>query len=203
VRTDLRLDHVLASAAIPIVFPAIKLEDGFYGDGSVRQTAPLAPAIHLGARRLIAISMRVPPEPIGPSVPIGDYPAAAEVVSLLFNAVFLDSIDADAERLDRVNQLVAALPSGSNAPAGLRKVELLLLRPSRDLGLLAKGHETKLPYLVRMVVQGMGGRRARASDLVSYLSFEPSYTETLMDLGYSDASGQWPRIEEFLTGGES
>ena len=123
-------------------------------------------------------------------------------MSLLFNAVFLDSIDADAERLDRVNQLVAALPSDYAAPAGLRKVDLLLLRPSRDLGLLAKGHETKLPSLVRLVVQGMGGRRARGSDLVSYLMFEPSYTETLMDLGYSDASAQWPRIEEFIAGCE-
>ncbi|UCG88742.1 MAG: patatin-like phospholipase family protein [Gemmatimonadota bacterium] len=198
VRTELRLDHVLASAAIPIVFAAVKLEDGFYGDGSVRQTAPLAPAIHLGARRLIAISMRMPRGPVAPSVPIGDYPAAAEVVSLLFNAVFLDSIDADAERLERVNQLVAALPAGQASPGGLRKVDLLLLRPSRDLGALAKGHETKLPSLVRFAVQGMGGRRARGSDLVSYLMFEPSYTETLMDLGYSDASAQWPRIEEFV-----
>jgi NTE family protein len=202
VRTELRLDHVLASAAIPIVFAAVKLEDGFYGDGSVRQTAPLAPAIHLGARKLIAVSMRMPREPAAPSVPIGDYPAAAEVVSLLFNAVFLDSIDADAERMDRINQLVAALPPSQASPAGLRKVDLLLLRPSRDLGLLAHGYETKLPSLVRLAVQGMGGRRARGSDMISYLMFEPSYTETLMDLGYSDASAQWPRIEEFLAGCE-
>ena len=202
VRADLRLDHVLASAAIPIVFPAIKLEDGFYGDGSIRQTAPLAPAIHLGARKLIAISMRVPRGPVAPSIPIGEYPASAEVVSLLFNAVFLDSIDADAERLDRVNQLVAALPHGHTVPSGLRKVDLLLLRPSRDLGLLAKGYETKLPLLVRFVVQATGGLRERGSDLVSYLMFQPAYTETLMDLGYSDASAQWPRIEEFLAGCE-
>jgi NTE family protein len=203
VRTELRLDHVLASASIPIVFAAVKLEDGFYGDGSVRQTAPLAPAIHLGARKLIAVSLRMPRGPVTASAPIGDYPAAAEVVSLLFNAVFLDSIDADAERLDRVNQLVAALPPVKAAPAGMRKIDLLLLRPSRDLGLLAHGYETKLPSLVRFVVRGMGGRRTRGSDMVSYLMFEPSYTETLMDLGYSDASAQWPRIEEFLAGCES
>ena len=198
VRTDLRLDHILASAAIPIVFPAIKLADGFYGDGSVRQTAPLAPAIHLGARKLIAISMRMPRGPVWPSVPIGDYPAAAEVVSLLFNSVFLDSIDADAERLERVNQLVAALPAGYDPPTGLRAVDLLLLRPSRDIGELAKGYENNLPPFVRFVVRGLGGRRARASDLVSYLLFEPAFTETLMDLGYSDASAQWPEIERFI-----
>jgi NTE family protein len=203
IRVELQLDHVLASASIPIVFPAVKLGDGFYGDGSVRQTAPLAPAIHLGARKLIAISMRVPRGKTTPSAPRGDYPAAAEVVSLLFNAVFLDAIDADAERMDRVNQLVAALPAGLAIPGGLRKVDLLLLRPSRDLGLLAQGHETKLPSLVRFIVQGMGGRRTRGSDLVSYLLFEPAYTETLMDLGYSDAIAQWPRIEEFVAGCES
>ncbi|UCD23379.1 MAG: patatin-like phospholipase family protein [Gemmatimonadota bacterium] len=198
VRTELRLDHVLASAAIPIVFAAVKLEDGFYGDGSVRQTAPLAPAIHLGARKLIAISMKTQRDPVWPSVPIGDYPATAEVISLLLNAVFLDSIDADSERLERVNQLVAVLPQGYATPQGLRRVDLLLLRPSRDLGLLAKGYEPKLPSLVRFVVRGMGGRRERGYDLVSYLMFDPAYTETLMDLGYSDAAAQWPRIEQFL-----
>ncbi len=197
-RTELGLDHIMASAAIPIVFPAVKLEDGFYGDGSVRQTAPLAPAIHLGARRIIAISMRMPRGIVGPSVPIGDYPAAAEVVSLLFNAVFLDSLDADAERLRRVNRLVAALPKDHEPPGGLRAVDLLLLRPSRDLGLLARGFEAKLPRMIRFVVQGLGGKRARASDLVSYLLFEPAYTETLMDLGYSDAVSQWPEIEQFV-----
>lgn len=198
VRAELDLDHVMASAAIPILFPAVKLEDGFYGDGSVRQTAPLAPAIHLGARRIIAISMRMPRGTVGPSVPIGDYPAAAEVVALLFNAVFLDSLDADAERLQRVNELVAALPQDREPPAGLRTVDLLLLRPSRDIGMLARGFELKLPRMVRFVVRGLGGSRARASDLVSYLLFEPAYTEMLMDLGYSDAMSQWPEIEQFF-----
>ncbi len=198
VRTELALDHIMASAAIPLVFSAVKLVDGFYGDGSVRQTAPLAPAIHLGARKIIAISMRKSPEPMGPSVPIGDYPATAEVVSLLFNAVFLDSLDADAERLSRINRLVAALPQDREPVAGLRSVDLLLLRPSRDLGQLASGMESRLPRMVRFVVQSLGGRRAGASDLVSYLLFEPTYTETLMDLGYSDAISQWAEIEQFF-----
>jgi NTE family protein len=197
-RVELGLQHVMASAAIPLVFSAIKLTDGFYGDGSVRQTAPLAPAIHLGARRIIAISMRKSPGIVAPSVPIGDYPATAEVVSLLFNAIFLDSLDADAERLQRINRLLAALPRDCEPPAGLRSVDLLLLRPSRDLGMLAGGLESKLPRMVRLVVRSLGARRAGASDLVSYLLFEPDYTETLMDLGYSDALSQWPAIEQFI-----
>jgi len=198
VKTELRFDHVMASAAIPIVFPAVKLEDGFYGDGSVRQIAPLAPAVHLGAGKLIAISMRAPRQPWAPSVPIGDYPAAAEVMSLLLNSIFLDYLDVDVERLERVNELVAALPPGHVTPTGLRRVDALLLRPSRDLGQLAQGLEVKLPRAVRMVVEGIGGRRQRASDLLSYLLFEPEYTEALMDLGYSDARNRWPEIEAFI-----
>ena len=198
VRAPITVDHVIASASIPIIFPAVRLPDGFYGDGSVRQTAPLAPAIHLGARRIITISMRKRPTLRGPSVPIGDYPTAAEVMSLLFNSVFLDTLDADAERLDRINQLVAQLPPDRAGAVGLREVDLLLLRPSRDLGALAKGHEMRLPRLVRYVVQGIGGQRQRASDLLSYLMFEPTYTEVLMDLGYSDALAQWSAIEQFI-----
>jgi NTE family protein len=201
-RTDIQLDHVIASAAIPIVFPAVKLEDGFYGDGSVRQTAPLAPAVHLGADRIIAISMRAARQSYAPSVPIGDYPAVAEVMSLLLNSVFLDHLDVDVERLERVNELIASLNPGQAAPHGFREVDMLLLRPSRDLGLLAEGHGSRLPWMVRMVVQGIGGRRRRASDLLSYLMFEPEYTEALMELGYSDVGQQWPRIEEFLAGGD-
>ncbi len=198
VKTEIRFDHVMASAAIPIIFPAVKLEDGFYGDGSVRQIAPLAPAVHLGAGKLIAISMRAPRQRWAPSVPVGDYPAAAEVMSLLLNSVFLDYLDVDVERLERVNELVAGLPPGHTTPTRLRKVNALLLRPSRDLGQLARGLEVKLPRAVRLVVEGIGGRRQRASDLLSYLLFEPEYTEALMDLGYSDAQDRWAAIEAFL-----
>ena len=201
VRSQITLDHVIASASIPIVFPAVKLSDGFYGDGSVRQTAPLAPAIHMGARRIIAVSMRTQRGPVAPAVPVGDYPTVAEVMALLFNAIFLDALDADAERLHRINQLLETVP-GDGPSQGLRPVELLLLRPSRDLGALAKGHVTELPPLVRFVVQGLGGRRRRASDLLSYLLFEPRYTEKLMELGYTDAETQWERIEKFLAAAE-
>ena len=200
VKTHIRFDHVMASAAIPIIFPAVKLEDGFYGDGSVRQIAPLAPAVHLGAGRLLAISMRAPTQPWVPSIPIGDYPAAAEVMSLLLNSIFLDYLDVDVERLERVNELIAVLPDTNGNPTGLRRLDALLLRPSRDLGVLAQGLEVKLPRFVRLVVEGIGGRRQRASDLLSYLLFEPEYTEALMDLGYSDVQDRWPAIEAFLTG---
>ncbi len=199
VRDPITLDHVMASASIPIIFPAVKLRSGFYGDGSIRRTAPLAPAIHLGAGRLLAISMRSPLPIEGPSVPMGDYPAAAEVMQTLFHSIFLDALDADAERLERLNQILALVPQEQPLPAGLRRVSLFVIRPSRDLGNLARGLDTSLPPLIRFALRSVGGERKRASGLLSYLLFQPEYTDLLMELGYTDAIAHWDEIEQFLS----
>jgi len=202
VRDRLTLRHVLASAALPILFPAVRIGDGYYGDGSVRQTAPLAPAIHLGAQAILVVTQRGAPEPGGSAPPRREYPALAEVIGLLLHAIFLDALEADAERLERVNRLLARLPDGAG-PEGLRPVKLLLLRPSRDLGALALGSGAKLPPLIRWLARGMGGDRATAVDFLSYLLFDPAYTSALIELGYADARADWARVEEFLatTGG--
>ncbi len=197
VRTPITVGHLMASAAIPIVFPAVKLDGAFYGDGSVRQTAPLAPAIHLGARRIIGIAMRARTEPTV-SVQAHEYPVAAEVFGLLFHSVFLDSLDADVERLERINALLRTLPQGATVPEGMRTVDLLLFRPSRDLGELARGCSVELPRLVRFVVSSMGGSRASSADFLSYLMFQPEYTSLLMELGYDDAMRRADAIDEFL-----
>jgi len=200
VRSRLTLDHVVASAALPILFPAVRIGDGFYGDGSLRQTAPLAPAIHLGARAILVVTQRSDPErpPSPPPAPAPrEYPALAEVIGLLLHAIFLDALEADAERLERVNRLVTALPEAQR-PDGLRPVRLLMLRPSRNLGGLAAGCGVKLPPLVRWLVRGMGGQRATAVDFLSYLLFDPAYTNALIELGYDDVRAQWPLIERFL-----
>jgi NTE family protein len=202
VKTRLTVDHVMASAAIPILFPAVRIGDQFYGDGSVRQTAPLAPAIHLGARALLVITTRPDPQSTPPRVPSGarEYPSVAEVIGLLLHAVFMDGPDADAERLERINQLLDTCPGGASGPDGLRPVRLLLLRPSRDVGALAVAQRVRLPRLVSWVVRGMGGHRAAGADFLSYLLFDPVYTTALIELGYADAKRQWPRIERFLSG---
>lgn len=196
-RTKITIGHLMASAAIPIVFPAVKLGDAFYGDGSVRQTAPLAPAIHLGARRIIGIAMRATAVTEA-CAPREQYPVAAEVFGMLFHSVFLDSLDADAERLELINALVRAASDPAAVPGGMRPVDLLLLRPSRDLGDLAKGCTVELPRLVQLVVSSVGGERARSSDFLSYLMFQPDYTGLLMELGYEDAMGRAGEIDEFL-----
>jgi NTE family protein len=202
VRCRLTADHVMASAALPILFPAVRIGDAFYGDGSVRQTAPLAPAIHLGARAILVVTQRSEDERT--AAPAGrDYPTAAEVTGLLLHAIFLDALEADVERLERVNRLLARLSSGpgSGAPAaaeGMRPVSLLLLRPSRNLGSLAAGSGARLPPLMRWVVRAMGGQRESAVDFLSYLLFDPAYSTALIELGYADAHAQWGAIERFL-----
>jgi len=200
VRARLTLDHVLASAAIPILFPAVRLDSEFFGDGSVRQTAPLAPAIHLGARRVLAVGMAARRAPSRALPPAGAYPSAAEVMGLLLHSIFLDALEADAERIVRVNRLLAELPAERPAPDGLRPVELLLLRPSRDLGALAAGHSSRLPPTMRWVYRGLGGQHEGALDFLSYLLFDPAYTSQLIELGYADVRAQWPAIGAFLAG---
>lgn len=198
VRAELSIEHVMASSAIPIVFPAVRLDHAFYGDGSVRQTAPLAPAVHLGARKILAIAMRGPRQRREEAAePIGDYPAAVQVFGLLLHSVFLDSLDADAERLERINHLLhGMLPD--RRPSDLVPVDLEVVRPSRDLGAMARGMDVKLPRLVEFALRTMGGRRVQASDFLSYLLFEPEYTGHVMELGYHDARQQWGEIEKFL-----
>ncbi len=198
VRARLTLDHLMASAALPILFPAVRIGDAFYGDGSLRQTAPLAPAIHLGARAILVITQRSEPELAPRPMPTQrQYPTVAEVIGLLLHAIFLDALDADAERVDRINRTLARLPAGA-MPDELRPVRLLMLRPSRDLGLLAPESGARLPPAIRWVVRRMGGDRATAVDFLSYLLFDPAYTSALVELGYADGRANWPRIEEFL-----
>jgi NTE family protein len=199
VRTRIDVRHLMASASIPLVFPAVKLDDGFYGDGSVRQTAPLAPAIHLGATRIIGVAMRARTTPAPRAAPTDQYPVAAEVFGLLLHSVFLDTLDADAERLERINALLSALPDPTVGPGDMRPVDLLLLRPSRDLGDLVRDRAVRLPRMVQLLVSSIGGERTRSSDLLSYLMFQPEYIGVLMELGYDDTRKRMPEVEAFLS----
>jgi NTE family protein len=197
VRTTLTVDHVLASSAIPVLFPAVRLGAAFYGDGSVRQTAPLAPAIHLGARVLVAIAMRPRRSGAGRSAP-PEYPSAAHTLGVVLDSIFLESLDADAERLERINGLLAGRPRESIPADGLRTVQLLMLHPSQDLGALASGLTDTLPRSLRLIVESLGGHRIAASDFLSYVLFEPEYTSRLMELGYRDVERDWPQIAAFM-----
>jgi NTE family protein len=199
VRSVITVDHLLASAAIPLVFPAVRLGVAFYGDGSVRQTAPLSPAIHLGARRILAVAMRAREPAVACAPDDADYPLAAEVFGLLLHSVFIDSLDADVERLRRINSLLHAVPA-EHAPEGVRPIDLFVLRPSRDLGELARGCRASLPPLLQLAVRSIGGERAKSADFQSYLMFQPEYTGRLIELGYRDAKQRATGIVQFLHG---
>lgn len=192
----LTLQHVMASSAIPLIFPAVEIAERFYGDGSVRQTTPLSPAIHLGADRLLVIGMR-PGWASNPPPTHSGYPTTAQIMALLFDSVFLDALDADAERLELVNRLLSGAPT-PQASVPLRQVKLLMLRPSRGLGDLAAGLTPRLPGPLNRIVKSIGGSGQAARDFLSYLLFDPAYTGLAMELGHDDARADSERIERFL-----
>jgi NTE family protein len=119
---------------------------------------------------------------------------------MLFNTIFLDTLDGDAERLERINRVLEALPPGAPNPEGLKPIELLVVRPSRDLGEIAGEFRGKLPYSLRFLMRGLGVKRVQGADLLSYLIFERPFISRVIDLGYEDAMSQWPEIERFLAG---
>jgi NTE family protein len=187
----------MASSALPFFFPAVELEGAWYGDGGIRLTAPLSPAIHLGARKIIAISTRYPrtrEEADRPAV--RGYPPPAQVAGVLLNAIFLDLLDADALRLEQLNALIDRVPA--EARDGLRHVDLLILRPSHDLGRLANEFEAALPRTFRFLVRGLGSRETRSNDMLSLLMFQPDYIAKVIELGEADARARREEIDAFI-----
>jgi NTE family protein len=197
--TTLRVEHVLGSAALPIFFPAVQVENGYYGDGGMRLTAPLAPAVHLGAGRILAISTRHVPDMAETRMHVlKGYPPPAQIFGDVMSAIFLDQFDGDALRLERINQLLTDTPPEKRG--ALRPVKLMLLRPSRDLGRLANDHEPRLPRTFRFLTRGLGTQQTRSNDLISLVMFQPDYLRRLLELGEEDAAARAGEIEAFLAG---
>ncbi len=197
VACNLRVAHVMASAALPLFFPAIQVEGRWYGDGGIRLSAPLSPAIHLGARKIIAISTRYQRTRDEEETPyISGYPPPAQVLGMLMNAVFLDIIDQDAVRLQHLNDLVRGMPPERRA--GLHEIELLTLRPSRDVGRLVNEYEPQLPRSFRFLTRGLGTRETRSNDVLSLIMFQGDYLSRLIELGAADAEDRRAEIDAFL-----
>jgi NTE family protein len=199
VATPISVEHVMASAAIPLFFPARSVEGDWYGDGSLRQGSPLSPAVLLGADRILAVSSRYG-SGVGDRAVNGDgdYPPAAQVLGLMLNSIFLDNLDADAERLERLNEIVARIPDERRWLIPEREVRFLIIRPSSDLGRMAARHEAELPSTLRYLIRGLGTGRMASPDLLSYLMFEGNYLRELIDLGERDAETNWLRIRKFF-----
>jgi NTE family protein len=195
------VDHVLASSALPFFFPAVEVDGAWYGDGGIRLTAPLSPAVHLGARRIIAVSTRYArsrEEADRPAI-IG-YPPPAQVAGVLYNAIFLDQLDGDAYQMQQINRLIAKLPPGQRE--GFRQIELLMLRPSVDLGRLANEYEPELPRAFRFLERGLGTRETRSNDMLSLVMFQGDYVRRLIELGEADAAARIGDIRRFLQVGD-
>jgi NTE family protein len=199
-QTVLKVDHVMASSALPLFFPAIKVGDEFYGDGGIRLTAPLSPALHLGAGKILAISTRYNRTAAEAGVPeVLGYPPPAQVLGVLLNSVFLDLLDQDALRLQRLNSLLRRLPKEKRN--GLREVDLLVLRPSVDLGRLANEFEPQLPKTFRFLTRGLGTRQTSSPDLLSMVLFQQDYLCRLIELGEADAEARAEEIDAFVLRG--
>ncbi|MGQ0538727.1 MAG: patatin-like phospholipase family protein [Gemmatimonadaceae bacterium] len=197
VRTRLTLDHVMASTALPLLFPAVRVGREWFGDGGIRLTAPLSPALHLGASRILTISTRYDRSRLEADQPqVPGYPPPAQVLGVLYNAVFLDLIDQDVARLELMNRLLERLPEAQRG--SLRVVDILVIRPSRDLGKLAHEYEPRLPKGFRFLTRGLGTRRTTSPDILSLVMFQEDYLKRLIELGETDADAHAERIDNFI-----
>ncbi len=198
VRTALRIDHLMASSALPFVFPAVKINREFFGDGSMRQLAPVSPAIHLGADRILVIGAGRTAEE--GRVRVERYPSPAQIAGHALSSIFLDTLAVDLESLSRINETVGRLDPAQRAAAGIpfRPIETLVIQPSQRLDTIAGRHAPSLPPLLRTVLRGLGTLRRDGSTLLSYLLFEPGFVRALIELGYHDAMAREPELRRFL-----
>jgi NTE family protein len=214
--TEIRAEHILASAAIPVLFQPVKLStergDFFFGDGCLRLTSPLSPAIRLGANKLLAIGVKskrnamalidAEPRALATSDELKKEPQAppvAQVIGVILNAIFLDHLDTDVEHLERINEMLRKQNVDRIEGAeGLRKLQVLSITPSVDLGAVAKSHAAEVPRFLQYMLRGLGTNVAETADLLSYLLFIPGYTRELIAIGYKDAGDRIDEIKEFL-----
>jgi NTE family protein len=198
-RTQLTIDHLMASAAIPLLFPPIKIGDDYFGDGAMRQLHPLSPAIHLGADRLLIIGVRARR---AAGVAVANrlqilMPTPGEIFGYMLDTLFTDQIYGDLEQLERINVLVHNAPQ---ATRGERQVETLMLAPSVDPREIAARHAAEMPRGLRALLRVIGGRDAASYQLASYLTFEAGYTRALIELGYRDAMEARAALTAFMSG---
>jgi NTE family protein len=189
--------HLVASSALPVIFPAVRLDGGWHGDGGVRQISPFSPAIHLGAIGIVGISTRPARDRQGLD-PLAHrtYPSPARLGGLMLDAAFLELFDEDARRLEKVNQLCRALPDP--AREGVREIATVVVRPSRDPRRLAAAFESELPRSVRFAGRRLSDGSIGSAELLSLMLFVPGYVDALLELGRSDAEERAPAIGERL-----
>ncbi|WP_045481438.1 patatin-like phospholipase family protein [Pseudomonas sp. StFLB209] len=200
----LTVDHLLASSAIPLLFAPVKVEQEYFGDGAVRQSAPISPALHLGANRVLVIGVSGNPrgvqaQPQVHRVTTGNQPSMAQISGHLLNSTFIDSLEGDIELLERLNTLSALLPDEqARRQPGMAPVEVLVISPSRPLDEIAARHRHELPPALRTFLRGPGATKTSGASVLSYLLFEAGYCSELIELGRHDAKVQGEELKRFL-----
>jgi NTE family protein len=199
---QIEIRHLLASSALPFIFPATLINREYFGDGSMRQIAPISPALHLGATRVLIIGVSVNGNPEHPDqadrADIGEYPSLASIAGHTLNSIFLDSMEVDLERLKKINDLVAIMPEEMRERADLRHIDALVISPSQPIEKIAERYAAELPWTIRLLLRLVGARKHSGGTLVSYLLSEKKFCRALIDLGYQDALKRCDEIMDFL-----
>ena len=200
-RSLLNIDHLMASSAIPFLFEAVKLNREYFGDGSMRQMAPLSAALHLGADRILVIGNQKNDEQRRERKQNDQYPSVAQIAGHILDSIFLDSLETDLERLERINKTVDVIPNRHlrKSEIPLRRVEAFVLAPSIDIGELAHDYLHELPWTIRSLLKGIGAMNKQGTGLASYLLFEKGYCRELIRLGYQDAMNEKEMLTNFLS----
>lgn len=195
------LDHLLASSALPFIFPAVHINREYFGDGSMRQIAPVSPALHLGADRVLVVAVGRQHSATNHERPKSEgYPTLAQIAGHAMNSIFLDSLEADLERLQRINRTLSLLPDDAIASGrtSLRHVDFMVISPSEELEKIALRHIEELPRTVRALFRSVGATQRGGSTLLSYLVFGRRYCRELIALGYRDAMAKRDNLRGFL-----
>jgi NTE family protein len=194
----LNLDHLMASIAVPMVFPPVRVGYEYFGDGAMRQATPLSPAVHLGADRILVVGIRDETADAAPTAP-QEHPSFAQIAGYMLDTLFMDGMYSDLERLTRINQL---LDSGAGVSPTMRPIDTMLIVPSKDLRVIAHKHRAELPVAIRALLRGVGGKSSGESRLLSFLLFEQAYARELIELGYQDAMNVRDQLWDFVRGAD-
>ena len=196
----LRVDHFMASIAIPVVFPAVQIGSEYHGDGSMRESAPLSPALHLGANKLLIISVRNPQTEYNQTDQVPRYPNLGFVAGYMFDTLFMDRLDSDIERLKRINFALSQTKQSTfkHDDSLLRPVEFLVISPSVDIREIVAKHVRRFPRSMRILLSGLGAMTKEGRPLTSYLLFDSNFARDLIELGYKDGVAQRAKLQELL-----